>query len=191
MRALARAVTIGVLSLSGCPRRPAPQPPPQVVVVPAPAPHPVSHAPLVGVLDGVGMVLLLPRERQREEVEALAEGLERADLPTDRIQLALLLALGDEGIRDADRARALLENRTWDSSGYETLARLVMQLLEERLDRARDRLDLAEALEAERRARKELEERLEALQAIETEIEARELGAEEDDGDDPAADTLR
>jgi hypothetical protein len=168
-----------------------PAPAPQVVVVPAPAPTVIEHAPLVGVLDGVGMILLMPRERQKQEVEALADGLARADLPTDRIQLALLLALGDEGIRDADRARALIENRTWDSAGYETLARLVMQLLEERLNRARDRLDLAEALEAERRARRELETKLEAIKAIETEIEARELGAEGDDGYDPAADTLR
>ncbi|MEQ1507074.1 MAG: hypothetical protein ABMB14_32905, partial [Myxococcota bacterium] len=152
--------------------------PPQVVVVPSPTPAPEVSSPLVGVLDGVGMMLLLPRERQEQEVAALSAGLASADLPTDRLQLALLLVLGDEAVRDADRAAALLEDRSWNAAGYETLARLVLDLLEERTGHASDKLDAAIALEQERKARKALEERLEAIKAIETEIDARELGAD-------------
>src|SRR5690606_31511239 len=124
--------TLGLLSLgllAACPR----VPPPissdhsgvRVVDMPAPV-VPPSQSPLVGVLDGVGIVLMLPRERQQQEVERLTNELSRADLPTYRLQLALLLALGDEGIQNSEKARALLQDRTWDAAGYETLTRLIL-----------------------------------------------------------------
>lgn len=189
----AAILLISAALLAACPRVPPPSSSDhsgvRVVDVPAPSVLYVQ-SPLVGVLDGVGMMLMLPRERQKQEIDRLAEALTRADLPTDRLQLALLLTLGDEGVRDTERARALLRDRTWDTAGYETLTRLILQLLQERHDHARSRLDAAIQLEAERRARQELEERLEAIKAIESDIEARELGAETSDGD-PTADSIR
>jgi hypothetical protein len=155
---------------------------PQVVVVHDPVPAATSTTPLVGALDGVGMMMLLPRERQAEEITRLTQSLASADLPTDRIELALLLALGDPSLRDAERARDLLEGRTWDDAGYETLVRVVLALLEERADRQSDKVQAQEAFEAERRLRRELQARLEAMKQIDTEIDARELGVEGQDG---------
>lgn len=169
------ALVLVACALSGCRHRPT-QPPPQFLYVPAPAPAPSTNAPLVGALDGVGMMLLLPSDRQRAEIERLRAGLATADRPTDRIQLALLLTLADEAVRDTDEARALLEGHAFDAAGYETLARVVLELLAEREAVARARLDGALALDAERRARQQLADQLEAIKAIETQIEARELG---------------
>lgn len=161
---------------AGCAHR-AQVAPPQVVVVPGPAPvEPCS--PLIGVLSGAGMVVVLPRERQKEEIEALTATLGRTDLVTDRLRLAMLLTLGDEEVRDTERARELLEGRTWEDTSYEALARLMLELIEERKARARDRLDLSFALEQERREKSALQARLAEIRAIETEMDARELAPE-------------
>ena len=124
------------------------------------------------------MVVVLPRERQKEEIR----GAEREPRPhrfvTDRLRLAMLLTLGDEEVRDTERARELLEGRTWEDTSYEALARLMLELIEERKARARDRLDLSFALEQERREKSELQARLAEIRAIETEMDARELAPE-------------
>jgi hypothetical protein len=175
MRRLAAGLVVTIVS-AGCPRG-VPLESPQLVVVHDAPPEEANDAPLIGVLDGVGMTLLLPRERQQEEIVALNDALASTDLASDRMQLALLLTLGDPAVRDAERARALLEGRTFDDAGSETLARVVLELVEERDAHARDRL----ALEQERRLRREFEHRIEAMKAIDTEIDARDLEAETGD----------
>jgi hypothetical protein len=174
---------LGLLVLAGCPGKPPPEP--SVVVVHEPTP---VASPLTGALDGVGMTLLLPLERQQEEIAALTDALGHADLASDRIQLALLLTLADPPLRDAARARQLLAGHTWDDAGYETLSRLAQGLIDERAARAADADDAAAALDHERRLRRALEERIEAMKAIDTEIDARELEAT-DDG--PSEDPVR
>ena len=151
--------------------------PPQVVVVPGPAPvEPCS--PLIGVLGGVGMVILLPVERQEQELAGIEASFARTDLVTDRLRLAMLLTLGDERVRDTERAEELLDGRTWEDTSYEAVARMILELIEERKARASDRLDLSFALEQERRERAELEDRLAQIRAIETEMDARDLPPE-------------
>jgi hypothetical protein len=173
--------SVGCALLAACPHH-APPDPPSVVVVHDPQ-QGAGSSPLAGALDGVGMTLLLPMERQQEEIKVLQNSISRTDLASDRLQLALLLALTDEPIRDTARAGALLAGRSWTDTGSETLARLVLELVEERGAHARDRLDAAEVVDQERRLRRALEERIAAMKAIDTEIDARELGAEAaDDG---------
>lgn len=163
--------------LAGCGHHRAEVAPPQVVVVPGPAPiEPCS--PLIGVLGGVGMVILLPLERQQQELAGIDASLARTGLVTDRLRLAMLLTLGDERIRDTERAQQLIEGHTWEDTSYEAVARLILELIEERKARASDRLDLSFALEQERRQRAELEDRLAQIRAIETEMDARDLRQE-------------
>ncbi|MEZ4240926.1 MAG: hypothetical protein R3F59_33165 [Myxococcota bacterium] len=171
MRALCWA-----LLAAGCAPKAAP---PQVVLVPQAEPATPPEAPLVGVLQSVGMLLVMPPERQVEEIDSLQAGLDSGAPASDRVRLALLLAVGAPEVRDSERVHALLDDRTWDDAAYEALARFVLQLADERAGRARDRLDAAEALEAERKLRKELEARLDAIRTIETDIERRDLADEE------------
>ena len=165
MRAL-----LTLIVAAGCAR---PVPPPAAVDASTPTPPVpvvVQISPLVGLLDGAGQALLLPRERQAEEIARIEAGLADADLPTDRLRLAVLLTLGDPELRDEPRAAALLEGRTWSDTGYETVARLILAVVDERSERAADREELAAQLEQQRRRAEALEGRLEALRDIETEM---------------------
>lgn len=174
---------MSLLFLLGCPRPieiiPAPAAEPRVIVTPAP---PSSDVPsLNAVLGSAGWALSLPRERQAEEVERWSESVARDDLPTDRLRLALLLALGDDQVRDHDRVRALLQSQWYEgeSLAAETLARVILEVVETRDEAARQRLRLALQVEEERKARGEAEAALDAIQDIEVEMEARDRPDEE------------
>jgi hypothetical protein len=147
-----------------------------------PAPTPVSHtvietgSPLVSVLSNVGRIVTLPVEEQRAEIVRLTDTFVRSGLPSDRLRLGLLLVLGDPAIRDNERARELLAVEAWNDLAYEALARLALDLVDERRRHARDRLDASAALDEERKLRAELEARLRAVEQIETEMNTREVG---------------
>lgn len=153
-----------VLMLLACAHRDVP---PQVVLVPAQAVE--APDPVAGLLAAAGVVVGMPRERQQEEVARWTEALARTDLPTDRLRLALILALGDPEVQDPQRVRELLADRTWGDAAYETLARLILEVVETRDDGARTRGEL----EREKLRREELEQQVEALKAIEADIDAR------------------
>lgn len=178
MRCSVKLVLLGTASLGRVACVPKEPTLPPVVVLPAPA-APPETSPIAGVLDSVGMLLQKPLEAQHAEVTALTHALDRTGLPSDRLRLALILALASPPVGDDDRARALVEARTWERAGYETLARFVLQLLHERAERAQDQRDASAALDAERMAREDLEKRLEAIKAIETDIGSRDLGTGE------------
>ncbi len=177
---------LAVPLLTGCPRTATPPP----IVTPQPAPTVVvrpeqaARTPLQGVLGSAGWLITLPRERQQEEVERLARVVERDDLPTDRLRLALLLALGDEAIRDAERVRTLLHGQGLDDDtlASETLIRLVLEVVETRSTSDAERLRLALALEQERERREEVEAKLDALRVLEVEMQEREVPEAETGG---------
>jgi hypothetical protein len=151
-----------------------PVPAPAVMVVPAPPTD--SGSPLVAVLSNIGRLVTLPQEEQRTELVRLTDNFTRSGLPSDRLRLALLLVLGDPAIRDHERAKAMLEVEAWEDLAYETLARLALDLADERRRHARDRLDASAALDEERKLREELEARLRAVEQIEDEMNTREVG---------------
>jgi len=154
--------------------------PPEVAAQPAPAavaaPSPDIGSPLVSVLTNVGRMVTLPVDEQRAEVVRLTDNFSRSGLPSDRLRLALLLVLGDPAIRDNERVKGLLEVEAWNDLAYETLARLALDLVDERRRHARDRLDASAALDEERKLREDLEARLHAVEQIETEMNTREVG---------------
>ena len=156
------------------------QSPPETITQPAPAP--VSQniietgSPLVSVLSNVGNTVTMPVDEQRAEIVRLTDNFVRSGLPSDRLRLALLLVLGDPTIRDNERARELLAVEALNDLAYETLARLALDLVDERRRHARDRLDASAALDEERKLREELEARLRAVEQIETEMNTREVG---------------
>lgn len=179
------ALLLGVLVLAGCPRSPEPvmAPAPQIVVTQPPPVGPPPPA-LNAVLASVGWALALPRERQAEEVDRWTVAVARDDLPTDRLRLALLLALGDPTIQDAEKVRSLLRGQWFhgEDLAAESLARVVLELVETRETSATTRLALAMELRKEREAREDLEAKLEAIQNIEAEMEARDRALVEGEG---------
>lgn len=158
------------LYVVGCTPKHAPTP--QVVVVPAAssdAPSPIS-----GVLAGMGYVLLLSTEQQKEEIHKFAEAFERDRLPSDRLRLALLLTMADPSLREPTRARELIQGASFtaDQGAYEALGRLVLALIEERDARAAEAATAAELYQTERARRRELEEKILAFEELERRVEA-------------------
>ena len=158
----------------GCPR-PAPVPQIETLVVPAPPPEPAPGDSATVLLAAANVALSMPRERQVEEIDRWAASLERTDLPTDRLRLALLLALGDPAVHDSERVRTLLADRSWGptENGLEALSRSLLELAHERIAGAERAAQHAADLAAEREKRKVLEEQLEALRALEAQINDR------------------
>ena len=150
---------------------------PNVVYVPTPPPE--TGSPLLSVLTNVGKLVTMPVAEQEGEVVRLTDNFTRTGLPSDRLRLALMLVLGDASIRDNDRANELLSSEAWGDLSYEALARLALDLVEERRRHTRDRLDASTALEEERKQREELEARLRAVEQIETDMNTREVEAED------------
>jgi len=160
--------------------------PPPVTYVQTPVAPPETGSPLISVLVNIGNVATLPVAEQKAEVVRLADNLTRTGLPSDRLRLALLLVLGDSAVRDDERARGLLSGEAWNDLGYEAVARLALELVDERRRHARDRLDANTTLEEERALREELEARLRAVEKIETDMNTREVeGGDASQAEDP------
>jgi len=171
IRLLPLVLTVACAGMRKSPPEVHPQP--AATVVP---PSPEAGSPLVSVLTNVGRTVTLPVEEQKAEVVRLGDNFARSGLPSDRLRLGLLLVLGDPTVRDNERAKQLLEVEAWSDLAYETLARLALDLVDERRRHARDRLDASAALDEERKLREELEARLRAVEEIETEMNTREVG---------------
>lgn len=147
---------------------------PSVMVVPVPAPV-MPTDPVAGTLASAGVVLGMPRERQAEEIERWSVSLDRTQQPTDRLRLAMLLAMGDPAVRDADRVRDLLQDQAWtaDHGGYEMLARLLLEVVETRAEADADRVRLLAKVLAEAERSQVVQEQLDALKQVESDLDAR------------------
>jgi hypothetical protein len=160
-------------------------PPPPVTYVQTPVAGPETGSPLLAVLVEIGRLSALPVADQKAEVVRLNDSLTRTGLPSDRLRLALLLVLGDTPVRDDERAKGLLAGVAWDDLAYEAVARLALELVDERRRHARDRLDANTSLEEERALREELEARLRAVEQIETDMNNREVEGDASQAEDP------
>lgn len=115
-------------------------------------------------------------------------GLTHADHWTARLERALLEILGPAEIHDADRALEQLEqlakelpnDRPLEHNARSAL-RVVTELLTRLTDSDRERQELSQALDRERRAHLRTLEKLAALREIDEELDARER--EPDDGE--------
>ena len=159
--------------------------PPPVTYVQTPVAGPESGSPLLSVLVEIGRLSALPVADQKAEIVRLNDSLARTGLASDRLRLALLLVLGDAGVRDDERAKSLLAGVAWDDLAYEAVARMALELVDERRRHARDRLDANTSLEEERALREELEARLRAVEQIETDMNNREVEGDASQAEDP------
>lgn len=163
----------GLLGMLACSPRPAKVLQPQVMMVPVPTPAAPTDS-LSGTLAAAGVALGLPRERQAEEIQRWAETLDRTQLSTDRLRLALLLTLGAPEVRDPERVRTLLHDQSFSSEHgeYELVARMLLEVVETRAETQAKLLELTTTAQRERQRSAVLEEQLEALKQVESAMDA-------------------
>jgi hypothetical protein len=103
----------------------------------------------------------------------------------NRLRLVLLLAAGDEPVRDTRAARQLLEELDMppDSPGSQELVVILKQFLDEQEVAARKLKELSRQVSRQNMRIEELEEQQKALTTIEQSIQQREIPLENTNGD--------
>lgn len=103
----------------------------------------------------------------------------------NRLRLVLLLAAGNEPVRDTRQARQLLEELDTppDSPGSQELIAILKQFLDEQEAAARKLRELSRQVSKQNTRIEELEEQQKALTTIEQSIQQREIPVENNNGD--------
>ena len=103
---------------------------------------------------------------------------------SNRLRLVLLLAAGNEPVRDTRQARQLLEELDTppDSPGVQELVAILKQFLDEQEAAARKLKELSLQVTRQNTRIKELEEQQKALTTIEQSIQQREIPVENANG---------
>jgi hypothetical protein len=104
---------------------------------------------------------------------------------SNRLRLVLLLAAGNEPVRDTRQARQLLEELDTppDSPGSQELVAILKQFLDEQAVAAGKLKELSRQVSTQNTRIEELEEQQKALTTIEQSIQQREIPVENTNGD--------